>query len=105
MDLSRLCWVIPFALFVTGCEAFRADEPRAPVIQTEVRIPVVDPRALVCPTIPIPPDPDTATQRDIAAYIPSLIEVAEHCKQDLGTVRATLSAAQAAADAANEQDK
>jgi hypothetical protein len=72
---------------------------RAPVIQTEVVIPNVDPRALVCPQIPIPPDPDTATQRDVAAYIPTLIEVAEHCRRDLATVRRTLEAA--AASAAN----
>jgi hypothetical protein len=104
MALSRLCLVIPFVLFATACDLVNQEPQRAPVVQTEVRVPVVDPRNLVCPDIPIPPDPDTSEQSDVAAYLPQIVEVAEHCKRDLQAVRATLVAAQVAADAANDPE-
>lgn len=83
-------------LFVTGCAT--NERPQIEV-QTQIVTPDVPRSNLVCPAIPTPPDPDTATQRDVAVYIVELTEVAEHCKRDLAVVRAILDrAAQMAAD-------
>ena len=70
-------------------------------VKTEIVVPSVPPENLVCPEIPRPPNPDTATQRDVAAYLPDVIAVAEHCKRDLGVVRRIINSA---ADAAKKQN-
>jgi len=62
--------------------------------QTRVYVPSIPYHNLECPTVPIPPNPDTATQRDIAIYLPEVIEIAEHCRLDLAVVRDILNQAQ-----------
>jgi len=93
--LCALCAV----LVISACA--RPDPPIIEV-QTQVVVPEVPRSNLVCPVVPTPPDPDTATQRDIAVYLPEVIEVAEHCRRDLGVVRTILDNA---ADAAQQPEQ
>jgi len=81
-----------FALFgivlsvavLAGC----AEEPRPPIVQTQINEIDVPPAQQSCPALPTPPDPDDpeTTQRDIALYIAELVNVAEHCRADLYTL-------------------
>lgn len=89
------CLAILCALSVSACSR---PEPPQIEIQTQMVVPEVPNNNLVCPAIPIPPDPATSTQRDLAVYILELIEVAEHCKRDLAVVRAILQQAEAAVE-------
>lgn len=99
----RLFLVTLCVLFVTACGNLFQEPEEPPIeIQTKVVVPSVPTNNLVCPAIPDIPDPDTATQRDIAILIPDLVDVAEHCKRDLGVVKRILEAAKAQAEAQNQ---
>lgn len=78
--LGTLC-----ALFlISGCSWFE------PTIQLEVRpqatTVTVPAQNRSCANIPTPPNPDTATQRDVAVWLPDVYAAHNECKSDLRTV-------------------
>lgn len=96
-SLKILCVLCVVAL-ISACTR---PEPTQIEIQTKIVVPEVPQANLVCPEVPPIPDPDTAAQQDVAVFLPEIIEVAEHCRRDLGVVRTILDNA---ADAAQEQE-
>ena len=54
---------------------------------TEVTIPAQN---RSCANIPAPPNPDTASQRDVAAWLPDVYGAHAECKSDLRAVVRTI---------------
>lgn len=79
-------WLAFFGMALGGC----ASSP-APV--QEVRVippPTVPPTLLACQPEPMPPDPSTATQRDVAVFLFDLAEAGQDCRRKLGVTRRLL---------------
>lgn len=86
MERSRPFLAILCALFLSSC-GWLTTETKIEVLPqpTEVLIPAQN---RSCPAIPPPPNPDTASQRDVAAWIPDVYGAHAECRSDLrSTIR------------------
>lgn len=87
----KTLYVLCAVVLISAC----GDKPEPQIeVRTQIVVPDVPRENLVCPPVPMPPDPDTSTQRDVAVFLPEIIEVAEHCHRDLGVVRRILDNAE-----------
>ena len=84
MAKSPLFLAILCALFLSSCGE---DTRRLEVLSqpTEILVPAQN---RTCPKIPTPPNPDTASQQDVAAWLPDVYATHAECRSDLrSTIR------------------
>ena len=82
MALLRLFSVTLCALFLlSAC----AGAPALEVLPQTTTI-TVPAQNRACANIPTPPNPDTATQRDVAVWLPDVYAAHSECKSDLRAV-------------------
>ena len=84
MAKSRLFLVTLCALFlISAC----GEKQRIEVLQQPTTV-VVPAQNRSCANIPTPPNPDSATQRDVAAWLPDVYSAHAECRSDLrSTIR------------------
>lgn len=89
--VAKLTALLPlsFALLLAAC----ANSPPAPRLEV-IEAPTVEvpPTLLTCPDEPETPEPDLATQRDVAIYLFDLSEAGETCRRNLRAVRGLIEA-------------
>ena len=84
MTSLRLFLVTLFALYLSGCSWFQPDT-RLEVLPQATEI-IIPPQNRGCATIPSAPNPDVATQRDVAIWLPEVYAAHAECRSDLRTV-------------------
>ena len=95
LHLTTAPWLLFCLVSLTGCAWFNPQATRPPTVLTKIQVesPPIS-SSLSCPPRPTPPAPETATQRDVAAYLRELAAWGEDCEAKLAEVREALRGTQ-----------